>query len=180
VNTITPFRRLTLEHEGCAPRRHALALAVACYKGDASQSQSSTQTGAQTQGAVTQGNQNQVVTGTAVNTGAQANTPNSQANSGVVAGNGSTIQITTSDQGTINDAAKTVEAALQAIQGSSTAASGVATQAVQATQQQQQDNQAILNQLATKVGTVPQWLLYAGGAAVVGIVGLVFFTRKKA
>ena len=39
------YRRPQLEHEGCAPR---VALCLACHKGDAQQTQSNEQTGAQT------------------------------------------------------------------------------------------------------------------------------------
>ena len=61
-----PYRSPNWQHEGCAPCPVLVSLGLVCHKGDASQSQASTQIGAQGQGVAAQGNGNVSSTGTNV------------------------------------------------------------------------------------------------------------------
>ena len=121
-----PYRRLRLESDGCDQRPSLPGLA--CHKGDAAETQSSQQTGAQTGGSVVTGDQNKTITASD-NTNSpvasyELNLSGSTGGSSGIFGDGgsSTVNnVTLTDNGALALAANETQAALDAV-GSATAA----------------------------------------------------------
>ena len=186
---ILAYRRPTLtDAEGCPPRPAPAALALACHKGNASQAQTSTQTGAQDQGVVNQGSGNETNTGTKIED--IFSTTNGQ---NVKTGANSVVNL--SDQGAIKAATDLLNSVLsEASAGAQKTIEDVINQASQISSSAQdtlrgsldattKKDQAILAKLTelsdTKANADQKVMLYALAALAALGLGFVYLNRKK-
>jgi hypothetical protein len=204
---IFPYRRRLLDPlDGCASVTCLVAVGLACHKGDASQAQTSTQTGAQTAGVVTQGNQNHSNTGTEthlnLNTAPRITNQGGNVNTGTTyqAGANSTISIQSGVP--VTDVQSGLQSILSTITGLiSPAATAPASTAPQTVYVQAAtspttptsptmptDGTSANNTPAPSTdtsgtpaaGTVSYWQLAAAIAAIIGTLYLIFKRRKTA
>lgn len=115
------YRPRRIEFEGCAPLLCGPVSALACHKGDASQAQTSQQTGAQTGGVATSGTKNKV---SAIGNSGSYTT---QIQLGSSSGKNNTSNITVTDNGAIALASQDMQSAIDALAAANSNSAAVNT-----------------------------------------------------
>jgi len=191
ISHFRPVRPLC-DVDGCQLRANPLALAVACYKGDAAQTQTSEQTGAQSGGVATKGSNNTVksYSGTSVNSpvndisvnvgSASASGPSGQDRTSskdntATGSSGVNVTVASTDYGAIQDAATAIQAALN------TANAAVTETAKTATAQAEQQAAVATAAIQANDSSMATVKKIAIGAAVIGVAALGFqiFNKTK-
>jgi len=152
----SPYRRIALiEPEGCCVRVRVAALALACHKGDASQSQTSTQVGAQPGGVA--------LNGVTINQGGgNSGPPHGQRDFMPGSGGGNVVSIATDAN------APAAYAALQSALDATAQANARVSQVAE----------AAINQNASIGSTVQKWAAFASLAGGAYLAYRIFFKHK--